>query len=70
MMSVGGSLASYHVKQEDDFVFRAVLRTTQGERDDIPPEISLRKMGEDWLAEPAHGEVVPGLIQAIESNHR
>lgn len=70
VLSVGGSLASYHVQKENDTVFTAVLRSNNGKRDDIPAEISLRKSNGTWQAVPWHDEIVPGLVQAIESNGR
>lgn len=70
VLSVGGSLASYHVQKEDELAYKAVLRNTNGKRDDIPAEISLNKVGDKWLAAPQHDDVVQSLIHAIESNSR
>ena len=65
MFSVGGSLASYHVQKEGE-EYRAVLRTNNGYREDIPAEIKLVKNNANWQAEPWNDEVVKGLVLAIE----
>jgi hypothetical protein len=70
VMSISGSLASYHVQMENDTAFKAVLRNNNGKRTDIPAEISLKKNGDAWQAEPWHEEVVQSLIHAVESNDR
>lgn len=70
VLSVGGSLASYHVHKESDKAYKAVLRTNNGRRDDIPAQISLKKEGDNWQAEPWHDEIVKSLIHAIEGNGR
>ena len=67
VLSVGGSLASYQVKKESEVAYKAVLRTTNGKRDDIPAEIMLEKRGDDWLSMPKHEEIVQSLIHAIEA---
>ena len=69
VMSVGGSLASYHVQKESDVAYKAILRTNNGRRDDIPAEILLEKATGSWQAQPWHEEVVQSIILAIESNH-
>lgn len=68
VLSVGGSLASYHVQGGRDTTYRAVLRTNNGKRDDIPAEINLKKEADNWQAQPWHPEIVQSLILAIESN--
>jgi hypothetical protein len=68
VLSVSGSLASYHVQKESAVAYKAVLRPNNGKRDDIPAEIRLKKDGEGWQAAPWHDEIVRGLIHAIESN--
>ena len=68
VLSVGGSLASYHVKKESEAAYKAVLRTNNGQRDDIPAEISLTKADGEWQAKPPHNEIVQSLIHAIEAN--
>jgi hypothetical protein len=68
VLSVGGSLASYHVQKGKDKAYKAVLRTNNGQRDDIPAEISLEKGPGGWQARPWHDEIVSGLIQALEAN--
>ncbi|HEV7329840.1 MAG TPA: hypothetical protein VGN63_02275 [Flavisolibacter sp.] len=70
VMSVDGSLASYLVSKESDVVYKAVLRTTNGKRDDLPPEIILENAGGTWQAQPWHEEVVQSIILAIETNVR
>jgi len=70
VLSVGGSLASYQVQQESEKRYRAVLRNTNGKRDDISAAIVLTKEDEAWQASPPHDEIVPSLIHAIENNHR
>lgn len=70
VLSVGGSLASYHVQRESDKAYKAVLRTNNGKRDDIPAEIALTKKEDNWQAQPWHDEVVKSLIHAIESDAR
>lgn len=68
VLSVGGSLASYHVQQEAGKTYKAVLRTNNGQRDDIPAEIILEKSANGWRARPWHEEIVSSLINAVESN--
>jgi hypothetical protein len=68
VLSIGGSLASYQVQKEGDEIYKAVLRTNNGQRDDVPAEINLRKAATGWQAEPWHQEIVAGLINAIEGN--
>lgn len=68
VLSVGGSLASYHVQRENEKAYKAVLRTNNGQRDDIPAEITFQKDRDGWQAQPWHEEIVSGLIQALESN--
>jgi hypothetical protein len=51
-------------------IYKAVLRTNNGKRDDIPSEINLQKGGDGWQAHPWHDEIVQSLINAIESNNR
>jgi hypothetical protein len=70
VLSVDGSLASYHVQKESDVAYKAVLRTNNGKRDDIPAEIALEKGTDEWQAQPWHDEIVNSLIHAIESNGR
>lgn len=70
VLSVGGSLASYHVQTENKVAYKAILRPGNGKREDIPDKISLKKENDTWQAEPWHDEIVRGLIQAIESNGR
>lgn len=66
VLSVGGSLASYHLQQIDETTFIAVLKT--GSKDTgIPSEMTLRKNGSTWQAQPHHEEIVTGLVHAIES---
>jgi hypothetical protein len=55
---------------ENDTAYKAVLRNNNGKRTDIPAEISLKKNGDAWQAEPWHEEVVQSLIHAVESNDR
>jgi hypothetical protein len=69
VMSVGGSLASYHVQKESERSYKAVLRTTNGKRDDLPDEILIEKKADEWQAQPWHDDVVKGIILAIENNH-
>ena len=68
VLSVDGSLASYHVKRESETMYKAVLRTNNGQRDDIPAEIILTKKSNEWQAEPRHENLVQSLIHAIEAN--
>ena len=68
VLSVGGSLAYYGVQKENDTAYKAVLRTNNGKRDDIPAEISLTKEDERWKAVPWHDEIVPSLVLALEGN--
>ncbi len=70
VLSVGGSLASYHVQKINDLAYKAVLRTNSGSRDDVPAEIFLNKHPDKWQAEPWHEDIVPGLVHAIEQNTR
>lgn len=70
VLSVSGSLAYYQVQKESGEAYKAILRTNNGRRDDIPAEISLQKNASGWQATPPHPEIVQGLIQAIESNSR
>jgi hypothetical protein len=70
VLSVGGSLASYHVQKESERTYKAVLRNNNGQRDDIPAEISLEKGPDGWQAQPWHEEIVSSLIHAVESNGR
>lgn len=70
VLSVGGSLASYLVQKESESAFKAVLRTVNGKRDDIPFEFTLERKEKEWLAQPWHEEIAPALIQAIQGNGR
>jgi hypothetical protein len=70
VLSVGGSLASYHVQKQSEEGYKAVLRANHGKRDDIPAEIIFQKEGEKWQAHPWHEEVVQSLVHAIETNGR
>ncbi|MDQ3279276.1 MAG: hypothetical protein M3Q06_13185 [Bacteroidota bacterium] len=70
VMSVGGSLASYHVQKESDIAYKAVLRTTNGSRDDLPGEIMFERTDGTWQAYPWHEEVVQSIILALETNHQ
>ena len=70
VMSVNGSLASYLVKKESNEVYKAVLRTTNGKRDDLPAEIILENAAGTWQAQPWREEVVQSIILAIETNVR
>jgi hypothetical protein len=68
VFSISGSLASYHVQKEGDGLYKAVLRSGAGRRDDVPAEIALSKESGNWKAEPWNEEVVKSLINAIETN--
>ena len=68
VLSVGGSLASYTVQKELENKFKAVLRSNNGTRNDIPPEFLLEKTGDGWKAQPWHEEIVSSLAHAIESS--
>ena len=68
VLSVNGSLASYHVQKQENETFKAVLRTNNGKRDDIPAEITLLKANGQWQAQPWQDEIVQSLIHAIERN--
>lgn len=68
VLSVEGSLASYHVRRESENSYLAVLRTNNGQRDDIPAEVNLAKKNGDWQAQPWHEEIVRGLTHAIDTN--
>ena len=69
VLSVDGSLATYLVKKESDLKYSAVLRPTNGKREDIPSQILLEKGDTDWQAQPPHDEIVKGLLHAIEANN-
>lgn len=68
VLSVGGSLAPYHVQKTDEATYKAVLRTTNGKRSDIPAEIILQKKEGTWQGQPPHDEIVHGLANAIETD--
>lgn len=68
VLSVDGSLASYRIQGEAGGIFKAFLRQLNGQREDIPAEISLQKGADGWIAHPWHAEVVHGLIDAVEAN--
>lgn len=68
VLSIGGSLASYQVRQESKVMYKAVLRANNGKRDDLPTEIVLKKEGDNWQADPWHEELVKSLINAIDNN--
>jgi hypothetical protein len=70
VLSVGGSLASYQLVEENSNSYKAVLRTGSGRRDDVPEQLQLHKENGEWQAEPWHMEVVQALVHAIEGNHR
>lgn len=70
VLSVGGSLASYHVQKLNEEAYEAVLRITNGKRDDIPAQFSLSKGSNGWQASPHHEEIAQSLIHAIESKER
>lgn len=70
VLSVDGSLASFQVRKESEVAYKAVLRTTNGQWDDIPAEILLTKDNGEWQAQPPHSQIVQSLIHAIESNGR
>ena len=66
VLSVSGSLASYQVRKEGENNYSATLRTNNGKRDDVPTKFYLRKNNGEWLAEPWHEEIVPGITHAID----
>lgn len=68
VLSIGGSLASYQVRREEEGKYNALLWNNNGRRDDLPAEISLYKEAGNWQARPWHEEIVAGLVQAIEAN--
>ena len=70
VLSVGGSLASYHLKKVDETTFTAVLKTGSSRDAGIPAEMTLRKNGSAWQAQPHHEEIVTGLVHAIETAGR
>lgn len=67
VLSVGGSLATYNVRQKDEGRYSATLRTSNGNRTDIPAEIELQKKGSEWTGSPSNDEIVRGLANAIEA---
>lgn len=68
VLSVGGSLASYLVREESGNKYAAVLRTNSGKRDDVPVEIFLERKDSSWEAKPGHPEIVAALTHAIDAN--
>ena len=70
VFSVGGSLASYQVKQVDETTFIASLKSGSNRYNGIPPEITFRKNGESWQAQPHHEEIFTALVHAIETSSR
>jgi hypothetical protein len=70
VLSVGGSLASYKVKTEDERTFQAVLHNNHGDRTDIPSQLFLCKKEADWQVNPVHDKVVKSLINAIEMDRQ
>jgi hypothetical protein len=66
VLSIGGSLASYQVRKEGENNYWATLRTNNGQRDDIPAELIFKKEDGEWLAQPWHDEVAPGITHAID----
>lgn len=66
MLSVGGSLVTYLLKQESELTYSAVFRPTNGTRTDIPIQVLLEKKGDAWQAHPWDDEIVKGLVGAIE----
>ena len=70
VMSVDGSLASYLIKKESDERYKAILRTNNGKRDDLPSEIILEKKEDGWQAQPMRDDLVESIILAIETNGR
>jgi hypothetical protein len=67
VLSVGGSLVSYQVRKESETNYSAVLRTNNGNREDIPIKIKLEKNGVGWQAQPWHEEIVSGIAHAIDT---
>lgn len=67
VLSVGGSLASYHVRKESQDTYRAILKPTGTVRSDVPSEITLHKKAAGWEAYPPHNEIVQSLVNAIET---
>jgi hypothetical protein len=68
VLSVGGSLATYIVRREDESNYLATLKTGSNPRNDIPAEIRLEKQPQGWQASPQHKEIVTGLTHAIDMN--
>lgn len=68
VFSANGSLASYRVQRESEGVYKAVLRSDSGQRDDIPAELRLQKGPGGWLASPSHDEIASNLVHALEAN--
>ena len=68
VLSVSGSLASYHVQSKGENRYKALLRINNERRNDIPAEINLEKTGGKWEGQPWHEEIVSSLIHAIETN--
>ncbi|WP_162944483.1 hypothetical protein [Flavisolibacter nicotianae] len=68
VFSANGSLASYRVQREGEGVYKAVLRSDNGQRDDLPAEIWLQKEPGGWQASPPHDEITSSLVHALEAN--
>lgn len=68
VLSVKGSLASYMVTRENDTTYKAIQKTGNSKREDLPFEIVLEKMGPNaWQAEPWLDELIAGLTRCIET---
>ena len=67
VLSVGGSLATYRLRQENRSCYSAVLRTTGSKRTDVPAEMLLEKTAAGWSGTPPHEEILRGLANAIEA---
>ena len=66
VLSVGGSLASYKVRKEGKNGYSATLRSNNGQHENLPAELVLKKEEGNWVAEPWHEEIVSGITHAID----
>jgi len=67
VLSVNGSLLSYHVSQLSETQYKALLRGGGEKRKEIPETIYLERIEKNWEVNPWHRETAEAIIHAIEA---
>ncbi|GEM_PF-2251700 len=67
VLSINGSLLSYHVSQLSETQYKALLRSGGEKRKEIPETIYLERIEKNWEVNPWHRETAEAIIHAIEA---